>query len=98
MNTQSGQSVQRTFAVTIAFAIGAPVLMLVLFLVSDLAGGQSGLAQGATSWLEAGVRISVLAGFAGILVDALRLAARLFWRRKIPYRLKLHKVLKANLV
>jgi hypothetical protein len=71
--------------------------MLMLFLASDLAGSNSGLAQSATGWLEAGVRISVLAGFAGLMVDAARLTARLLWRKKIPYRLKLHKVLKANL-
>jgi hypothetical protein len=97
MTIQSAQSVQRTFAVTIAFAIGAPVLTIMLFGIAELFGGLSGLPQGAATWLEAGVRISVLAAFAGLLVDAARLMARLFWRRKIPYRLKLHKVLKSNL-
>ena len=97
MSTETRQSLRSTFAVTIAFAIGAPVLMLVMFFVADLAGSRSVLAQGATGWAVAAANISVFAGFAGLLVDAARLLARLFWRKKIPYRLKLKKVLKENL-
>ena len=97
MGTESRQSLRSTFAVTIAFAIGAPVLMLVMFFVADLAGSPSFKAQGTTGWFVAIAYISAFAGFAGVLVDAARLLATLFWRKKIPYRLKLKKVLKQNL-
>ena len=97
MSAHSGNSVHKTFAVTIAFAVGALLLTLILYSVAQLAGVYSGLPSSAAKWSEAGAKILVLAGFAGLLVDTSRLLARLLWRKKIPYRLKLHKVLKENL-
>lgn len=98
MNTQSIQSIRTTFAVTIAFAVAAPILLLLMLFVEGLAGSSIESALGATGWLVAAANVSAFAGFAGLLVDMSRLLARLFWRKKIPYRLKLHKVLKQNLV
>jgi hypothetical protein len=86
-----------TFAISISFIIGAPIITLVLLLGLHLAGDGFEAAQSPTDWFETCIAVAVYAGFAGILVDLLRLVTTLFWRKKIPFRLKLGKVLKDNL-
>jgi hypothetical protein len=87
----------RTFATTIAFVIAAPLLTAALILSSYLPGEQFGVVQRPVDGFETCLTVAAYAGFAGVLVDLMRLVTRRVWRKKLPFRLKLKRVLKDNL-
>lgn len=94
MSKPSKQPIHDTFAVTIAFAISGPAVVLAMILATKLAGMAG---PGVDEWLRAGATITLTAGLAGLFVDALRLTSRRFWRGKIPFKVNLRKVLNDNL-
>lgn len=79
MSTHSIHSLRDTFAVTVAFAVATPILMLVMFLVADVPGANSGQSFGVTDWYKVGATVVAFAGFAGLLVDTMRLLASRYW-------------------
>ncbi len=87
----------RTFATTIVFVIAAPLLAAALIFASYLPGGEFGVVQRPADWFETCLTVAAYAGFAGVLVDVMRLVTRRVWRKKLPFRLKLKPVLKDNL-
>jgi hypothetical protein len=81
MSTHSIQSLRDTFAVTAAFAVATPILLLVMFLVADMPGSSSGQSIGVTDWYKIGATVVAFAGFAGLMVDTMRLLAGRYWPR-----------------
>ena len=97
MDLHIRQPFQDTFAISIAFIVGAPLLTFLLILASSLTGDGFAASQRPSDWLATCLSVAAYAGFAGILVDSMRLVTKLVWRKKIPFRLKLKKILKDNL-
>ena len=83
-------------SVTIAFFLGGAAVSVVLYVLVRL-GFLAELARDVDDWFALGIAIASFAALSGLLVDAMRLLASLFWRGKPPYRLKLRKILKQNL-
>ncbi len=97
MDLPTKQPFHSTFAITISFIVGAPLVTSALILASSMAGNSVGAAEHSAGWLGTCLTVAAYAGFAGILVDLMRFVTTLAWRKKIPFRLKLRKVLKDNL-
>ena len=79
MSTHSIHSLRDTFAVTAAFAVVTPILMLVMFLVADVPWSSSGQPISVTDWYKVGATVIAFAGFAGLMVDTMRLLANRYW-------------------
>ena len=83
-------------SVTIAFVLGAAAVAAALWVGVDLGLVPQGTSVDA-DWFAQGFALVSFAAFAGLMVDALRLMAALFWHKKPRYRLKLKKILRKNL-
>ena len=90
-------SMRNIFSVTIAFFIGGMAVSFALYVLVGF-GFITELARGVDDWFALSLAIAGLAALSGLIVDGMRLLATLLWRGKPPYRLKLRKILKQNLV
>jgi hypothetical protein len=63
--------IERHLGVTLAFAVGAFLIVALLFAL-DAAGAGGDLTRGVDNWLAVGRSIIGTAALAGIIVDALR--------------------------
>ena len=89
-------SMRNIFSVTIAFFIGGTAVSFVLYTVVRF-GFLAELARDVDNWFALGLATASFAALSGLIVDSMRLLASLLWRGKLPYRLKLKKILKQNL-
>ena len=94
MSKTTEYSIHDTFAVTIAFVISGPAVVLAMILATKLDGMPT---QSIDEWLRAAGTITLIAGLAGLFIDGLRWSSRLLWRGQIPFRVNLRKVLRDNL-
>ena len=90
-------TLRNLLSVTVAFFLGGVVVSFVLYLLVEL-GFLHELAPDVDDWFALGIEITSLAVLSGLIVDAMRCLAAVLWRGKPPYRLKLRKILKQNLV
>ncbi|MEO1201482.1 MAG: hypothetical protein AAFX10_02160 [Pseudomonadota bacterium] len=97
MDLRTKHPFQNPFATTVFFAVGAPLVTLVLIVASTLAGDGFAAAEHPADWFTTCISVAAYALFAGILVDATRLLTTFVWRKKLPFRLKFKKLLKDNL-
>jgi hypothetical protein len=86
----------KDFAVTLSFALGGVVICGILYINARYV--DPALAnQDIGAWVDATLLAMAYIVLSGLVVDALRLVARAVWTKKLPFRLKLKKVLRENL-
>ncbi|MEE4163635.1 MAG: hypothetical protein V2I25_14115 [Woeseiaceae bacterium] len=82
--------------VTLSFLCSGIAISVALYVAGRL--GAADIAVSASvSGLGAALAIVGYCVFAGLMVDTIRLAAALLWRKKPKHRLKLRKIIEANL-
>ena len=90
------QSAQNLLAVSIAFTVGGAVIMAILYGMTVF-GINPELGHGVNDWYQAGVLTVSLSALAGLIIDVLRLAAALVWRKKPEQRHSFREIVRQNL-
>ena len=83
-------------AVTLWFLSGSLALSLVIVAYSFLFD-PAAVQRGAVFWLQTTVRVSGFGAMSGLMVDALRLVASVFWPARRPSALDVNEFLRRNL-
>ena len=96
MNDALKQSARNLLAVTIAFAVGGAVITAILYGLYVF-GISLELGRGVIDWYQAGVLTVCLSALAGLIIDVLRLAAALLWRKEPKQGHSLREIVRQNL-